>query len=118
MEAFCAGSAVSLAVIVYTPAVRGAVSTTALPLELVVGLKVPPAGLMLQLTPLESLVFAVTCSCWPIVRPAAAGEIVIETWLGGGGDDGGGVTGGGSVPAGGLVPAGTDPKSTRLNSSP
>jgi hypothetical protein len=51
-----------LAVTVYSPGVCGAVSVTALPLELVAELKLPPAGLMLQVTLPESLVPAITCS--------------------------------------------------------
>jgi len=62
----------------YSPAVPGAVSVTGLPLELVVELKLPPAGLMLQATPMESFVLAVSFSGWPVVTPAPRGEIAIE----------------------------------------
>jgi hypothetical protein len=78
MEELCVASIALVAVIVYTPAACGAVSVTFVPLELVVELKDPPAGVTLQVTPVESLVVAVRLSCWPAARPARPGEIAME----------------------------------------
>lgn len=78
MEALCVGSSALRAVIVYRPAVCGAVNVTGLPLEVLAELNEPPAGLELQVTPVVSLVVAVSSSCCPTVRPAWRGETVIE----------------------------------------
>src|SRR5579863_756236 len=78
MEALCVGSSALLALIVYTPAPWGAVSVTCAPLELVVELNEPPAGLTLQVTAVESLVVAVRLSGWPTVTPARWGEMEME----------------------------------------
>jgi hypothetical protein len=75
MEALCVGSTALRAVIVYTPAASGAVSTTDLPLALLAELKEPPVGLKLQVTPVVSLVVAVRLSVCPTVTPAWRGEM-------------------------------------------
>jgi hypothetical protein len=78
MEALCVGSIALLAVTAYVPGARGAVSVTEPPLELEVALKEPPVGLTLHVTPVESLVVAVSSSRWPTVRPARRGEMEME----------------------------------------
>jgi hypothetical protein len=60
MEELCVTSSALVAVIVYTPAACGAVSVTCVPLELVVELNDPPAGVTVQVTAVESLVVAVS----------------------------------------------------------
>ena len=61
---------------VYTPALDGAVSTTAAPEVLVAALKEPPLGLMLQRTPAVSLVVAVKLKASVVVKPAWIGLTV------------------------------------------
>src|SRR5579863_1695488 len=78
MEELCVASIALVAVIAYTPAACGAVSVTCSPLELVVELNDPPAGLTLQVTAVESLVVAMRLSCCPEARPARLGEIAME----------------------------------------
>src|SRR5580693_6481555 len=54
-------------------AVAGTVNVTGVPLALVGELKVPPAGLAVQVTPEKSLVVAVSDRCWVRVTPACVG---------------------------------------------
>jgi hypothetical protein len=59
----------------YTPAEAGAVNLTGAPEVLEVELKLPPVAD--QLTPVESLVVAVTEKVWATARAARLGEIVM-----------------------------------------
>ncbi len=73
-----AGLVTLVAVMVYAPAVAGAVKVVLVPLALCAGAKEPPAGVTLQVTPEGSLVVTERVAVWPSVSAAARGEMETE----------------------------------------
>ncbi len=67
-----------VAVMVYEPAVLGAVKVVLVPFTLCTGAKEPAAGLRLQVTPEGSLVATERLAVWPIVNAVARGEMATE----------------------------------------
>src|ERR1700761_1775578 len=78
MELLAAGFVMLVALMVYEPAVLGAVEGVLVPLALCKGAKEPPAGVRLQVTPEGSLVVTERLIFWPSVSAAARGARTME----------------------------------------